>query len=156
MSGKFNFSNLRRLKEVKVKRPARPFSALTSLIPMHALPLQTIHSLPTRTNTLPAFILPSDHTRIYPLAAASSLRHRNPFSEPAPQRKVCFHPGPPSWRVFFKGLLMSPVTNSRQSSPFCEGTSHPGMWSGHLWTKGHSCSRSSCLLILKEEQMCWR
>lgn len=64
MSGKFNFSNLRRLKEVKVKRPARPFSALTSLIPMHVLPLQTIHSLPTRTNTLPAFILPSDHTRI--------------------------------------------------------------------------------------------
>lgn len=66
----------------------------------------------------------------------------NSSSELRPQLKVCFHPGPPSLGWFFSGFfkffLLSSVVSSRQSLPFCEGTSEPGMWCGHLWTKEHS------------------
>lgn len=105
MPRKFNFSNLQCLKEVKVKRPTRPFSALTSLIHMHALPPQTIHSLPTRINTLPAFILPLDHTRVsirfLPFASGTLLpQTQEPLLWTSSSKKGVFPPWSTKFEVF--------------------------------------------------------
>ena len=123
-----------------------------------ALPLQTIRSLPTHINThsLPLSCSRTTHASLSTFCPshqlASSLRCMNTSSELTPQLKVCFHPGPPSLGFFFNAFLLSSVASSRQSLPFCEGISPPGMWSGHLWTKEHSCSCSCCLLIIRKNE----
>lgn len=121
------------------------------------LPLQTIRSLPTHINThsLPL----SSQTTHATLSSfcpshqpASSLECMNASSELTPQLKVCFLPQSTKFGGFFKAFLLSSVMSSRQSLPFCECTGQPGMWSGHLWTKEHSCSCSCCLLIIRKNE----
>lgn len=133
LSGKLSFSNLQWLEEGEVKRPTRSFSAVTSLNHMHALPLQTIHSLPTCINTLPAFILLLDHTHFSPF----HISQPPPSDTRTPSLNCLLNYRLVSSLIrhicgVFKGLLLSSVMNSRQGSPFCEGTSHLGMRFGHL------------------------
>lgn len=122
------------------------------------LPLQTICSLPTHINvhSLPLSCSRTTHASLSTFCPlhqlASSLGRMNAFCELTPIKGV-FAPWSTKFGlVFFSAFLLSSVVSSRQSLPFCEGISGPGMWSGHLWTKEHSCSRSCCLLIIRKNE----
>lgn len=149
MSGRFNFSNFQQPTEGQVNRKKRSestFSALTSIIHV-----QGLHShyqqLPSYTHkhTLPAFILLWDHTQLCPAPALpiSQPLLWEAWMPPLNQSSVkgvllpwSTKLGLVFFSVFFKSFLLTSCC--RQSLPFCERTSEPGMWSGHLWTKEHS------------------